>query len=81
MVLRDWSDSSTYRVVVNREQMYSIWPADRETPSGWRDVGKVGPKEACLTYIEEVWTDVRSTSLRLKIEEAAERIRKDAGLR
>jgi MbtH protein len=81
VVLRDWDDRSTYKVVVSRDQMYSIWPADRETPSGWREVGKVGPKAACLTYIEEVWTDLRSSSLQLKMEEAAKKIVSDAGFR
>ena len=79
MSLRDFDDRSTYKVVVSREQMYSIWPADRETPTGWKEVGKVGPKTACLTYIEEVWTDLRSTSLQLKLEEAARQIIRDAG--
>jgi MbtH protein len=46
-----------YKVVVNREKMYSIWPADRENPVGWTDVGKSGSKDQCLAYIKEVWTD------------------------
>jgi long-subunit acyl-CoA synthetase (AMP-forming) len=29
-----------YKVVVNQEARYSIWPADRDNPVGWRDVGK-----------------------------------------
>ena len=35
-------DTTTYKVVVNHEEQYSIWPADRENPLGWRDVGKSG---------------------------------------
>jgi len=81
MTLRDWDARTTYKVVMNRDKMYSIWPADRESPSGWKEVGRVGTKTACLTYIEEVWTDLRSSSLQVKMEEAAERIRRDAGLR
>ncbi len=60
-----------YKVVVNHEEQYSIWPADRENPLGWRDAGKVGPKDECLKYIEEVWTDMRPLSLRKKMEELA----------
>ena len=56
--------STIYKVVVNHEEQYSIWPADRENPLGWRDVGKSGPKAECLAYIEEVWTDMRPLSLR-----------------
>jgi MbtH protein len=60
-------DTATYRVVVNHEEQYSIWPVDRELPLGWRDGGKVGPKSECLSYINEVWTDMRPLSLRKKM--------------
>lgn len=60
-----------YKVVINHEEQYSIWPAVRENPSGWKDVGKQGPKAECLEYIEEVWTDMRPLSLRRRMEEAA----------
>ena len=59
-----------YKVVVNHEEQYSIWPAERENPSGWRDGGKSGSKEECLAYIKEVWTDMRPLSLRMKMEDA-----------
>ncbi len=77
MLLRDWDDRVRYKVVVNREQMYSIWPVDRENPLGWRDVGRSGAKQECLDYIEEVWTDLRSATLREKMEEAAQQIQLD----
>jgi uncharacterized protein YbdZ (MbtH family) len=69
----DAEDTTIYKVVVNHEEQYSIWPADRETPLGWRDAGKSGPKAECLSYIEEVWTDMRPLSLRKHMEEAAKR--------
>ncbi len=53
-----------YRVVVNHEEQYSIWPDFKEVPAGWRDVGYSGTKDACLNYINEAWTDMRPTSLR-----------------
>jgi MbtH protein len=53
-----------YKVVINHEEQYSIWPADRENAPGWRVVGVSGPNEECLAYIEEVWTDMRPLSLR-----------------
>ena len=37
-------DSTIYKVVVNHEEQYSIWFADRENPPGWREVGKQGPE-------------------------------------
>ena len=64
-------DNTIYKVVVNHEEQYSIWPADRENPLGWRDAGKAGAKTECLAFIKEVWTDMRPLSLRKQMEEAA----------
>ncbi len=64
-------DPTIYKVVVNHEEQYSIWPADREIPLGWREAGKQGTKSECLAYIQEVWTDMRPLSLRRKMEEEA----------
>jgi len=69
-VMDEKEDKTIYRVVVNHEEQYSIWPADRENPPGWKEVGKVGLKAECLAYIKEVWTDMRPLSLRRKMEEA-----------
>lgn len=63
-------DRVTYAVVVNHEEQYSIWPSSREIPAGWRTVGRTGSKQECLTYIEEVWTDMRPLSLRKHMDEA-----------
>ena len=62
-------DTRTYKVVINHEEQYSIWFADREPPLGWKEVGVSGTKQECLDYIEEVWTDMRPLSLRKKMEE------------
>jgi MbtH protein len=56
-----------YKVVVNHEEQYSIWPADRENALGWTDAGKSGSKAECLAYIKEVWTDMKPLSLRKEI--------------
>ena len=61
-------DTTIYKVVLNHEEQYSIWPADRENPAGWRDAGKVGSKQECLAYIGEVWTDMRPLSLRKQMD-------------
>ncbi|MBB3120928.1 MULTISPECIES: MbtH family protein [Telluria group] len=53
-----------YEVVVNEEEQYSIWPASKELPLGWKKAGKQGSKDVCLAYINEVWTDMRPLSLR-----------------
>jgi len=58
------SEDAVFRVVVNHEEQYSIWPEYKEIPAGWRDAGKVGKKQECLAHINEVWTDMRPLSLR-----------------
>ena len=67
----DTEDTTIDKVVMNDEEQYSIWPADRENALGWNDAGKEGAKPECLAYIEEVWTDMRPLSLRRKMEEDA----------
>jgi MbtH protein len=64
-------ESAIYVVVVNHEEQYSIWPDYKEIPAGWRSAGKTGPRAECLTFINEVWTDMRPLSLRRQMEEAA----------
>jgi MbtH protein len=69
MPVDDREDTQLYKVVMNEEEMYSIWPAERELPLGWRDAGKTGKKDECLAHIQEVWTDMRPLSLRKKMEQ------------
>jgi MbtH protein len=66
----DNNDDGTeiFRVVVNHEEQYSIWPDDKKIPVGWREAGKTGEKRECLDYIDEVWTDMRPLSLRKAME-------------
>jgi MbtH protein len=64
-------NDGTYAVVLNDEEQYSIWPAGRELPAGWRRSGFTGQREDCLAHIDEVWTDIRPLSLRRAIAEQA----------
>ncbi len=59
----EFPDKLRYKVVINHEEQYSLWPVDRANPSGWKDTGKSGSKQQCVDYIEEVWTDMRPLSL------------------
>jgi len=61
-----------YQVVLNDEEQYSIWPADRELPPGWRTDGTTGSREHCLAHVDAVWTDMRPRSLRERMDRAAE---------
>jgi MbtH protein len=63
-----FDEDAVYKVVVNDEGQYSIWPVDRDNPLGWYDAGETGPKPECLQYIARVWTDMRPVSLRKQME-------------
>ena len=70
--MSDWwdeEDDRRYKVVINHEEQYSIWYADRQPPSGWKDAGFEGSKKKCFDYMEEVWTGMRPLSLRMKMAE------------
>ena len=69
--MEEREDNTNYKVVVNHEEQYLIWPVERENALGWKDAGKVGTKAECLAYIKEVWTDMRPLSLRKRMEESA----------
>ena len=66
---RDEQDNTIYQVVVNHEDQYSIWPNGRENALGWNNAGKSGTKEECLSFIKEVWTDMRPLSLRNRMSQ------------
>lgn len=54
-------------VVINDEEQYSILPDYQKVPLGWKIIGEARPKEDCLSYIKEVWLDMRPASLRKKM--------------
>jgi MbtH protein len=70
MSMHGSEDTRTYIVLVNHEEQYSLWLADKDTPLGWKAVGKPGSKDECLAYVKEVWTDMRPLSLRTPAEGA-----------
>lgn len=71
--MREDEDDTIYRVVVNEEEQYSIWPEYKKIPLGWREAGKIGKKRECLAFVKDVWTDMRPLSLRKQMEEAERR--------
>jgi MbtH protein len=66
----DAEDKRIYEVVVNVQDQYSIWPANRVVPLGWRLAGYRGLKSHCLSYITEAWTDMRPLDLRVHMSGA-----------
>lgn len=63
-------DTTIYKVVLNHEEQYSIWPTHRVNAPGWEDAGKTGTKAECLAHIKEVWVDMTPLSLRKKMQES-----------
>ncbi|MCS0639050.1 MbtH family protein [Streptomyces sp. LP05-1] len=57
-------EDGSFRVVVNDEEQYALWPAFADVPAGWRVVFGEDSRAACLRHIEENWTDMRPRSLR-----------------
>lgn|GEM_PF-2387061 len=70
--MNDLETGLIYKAVMNHEEQYSIWPAERENALGWRDAGFSGSKADCLAYIKEQWTDMRPLSLRQQIATLSE---------
>ncbi|MET7643276.1 MbtH family NRPS accessory protein [Streptomyces sp. NPDC005426] len=66
----DEADDRRYLVVLNDEEQYSIWWADRALPAGWHPEGTEGSKSDCLDHIEKIWTDLRPASLRRRMAAA-----------
>ena len=57
-------DGDLFKVLMNDEEQYSIWPEQKETPAGWHEVGFKGSKAEVSEYIDKHWTDMRPLSLR-----------------
>lgn len=53
-----------YRVLINAEEQYCLWPELADVPEGWTQVGPTGSKEVCASYVEEHWTDMTPKSER-----------------
>lgn len=68
--MHETEDTTVYKVVVNHQEQYSIWPAERENAPGWRDEGYRGTKSECLAHIKTVWTDMRPLTLRQQMEKS-----------
>lgn len=72
MTREDVEDDREFRVVMNHEEQYSIWPVERELPLGWTEVGMRGTKAECLGHISAVWTDMRPLSLRKAMDQSGD---------
>jgi MbtH protein len=57
-------EDGTFKVLVNQEDQYSLWPDFKAVPGGWSATGVSGSKQVCLDYVTKTWTDMRPLSLR-----------------
>ncbi|MES2207682.1 MAG: MbtH family NRPS accessory protein [Pseudomonadota bacterium] len=62
---------SQYRVLVNNETQYSIWPVYKPLPIGWIETSYKGEKADCLAYIDRVWNDMREASFQHHLAHSA----------
>jgi MbtH protein len=58
---------NTFKVVINAEEQYSIWPISKINPKGWKDCHISGSQKDCLDYIEKVWKDISPKSAKYGI--------------
>jgi uncharacterized protein YbdZ (MbtH family) len=56
-------ENGSFFVLVNDEGQHSLWPTFADVPAGWKVVFGEDARQACMTYIEETWTDMRPKSL------------------
>jgi uncharacterized protein YbdZ (MbtH family) len=52
-----------YRVLMNAEGQYSLWPDSLAVPGGWSIARESGSRSDCVQFIEENWTDMRPRSV------------------
>ncbi|MFF1282899.1 MbtH family protein [Streptomyces sp. NPDC058299] len=64
-------DERPYRVVLDDEEQYSVWLADRELPLGRHAEGAESTRAECPAHIGTVWTDLRPLGPRRQMERAA----------
>lgn len=62
------SPDARFKVLINDEEQYSLWPADLPVPGGWAETGVCAAKEECDAYLEATWTDMRPKSLRIALD-------------
>jgi MbtH protein len=64
-------DGDRFKVIINDEEQYSIWPEQKAVPAGWHEKGFSGSKDEVTQYIDQHWTDLRPASLRKAMDAVA----------
>ncbi|WP_319435926.1 MbtH family protein [Mycobacterium sp. RTGN5] len=58
------AEDGRFYVLVNDEEQHSLWPAFAEIPAGWRLAFGDAPRDECVQFVEQNWSDMRPKSLR-----------------
>ncbi|MFF8772664.1 MbtH family protein [Kitasatospora sp. NPDC015120] len=53
-----------WTVLVNDEEQHALHPAALPVPAGWRPAGFTGTEDACESWVDAHWSDLRPLSLR-----------------
>lgn len=53
-----------FKVLINVEEQYGLFPDALPVPGGWRETGQSGSESECVAYVEAHWTDMRPRSVR-----------------
>jgi MbtH protein len=53
-----------YRLVMNGEEQYAVWPVADELPEGWVWAGETAAGSDSAAALAPLWTDMRPASLR-----------------
>lgn len=53
-------DEESFLALRNQKGEYSLWPARLPAPDGWASAHGPTDRAACVTYIEEHWSEMRA---------------------
>jgi MbtH protein len=52
-------EHAPFRVLVNADVQYSLWPVAAQIPNGWRVSFGPASRSECLEYVDQTWTDLK----------------------
>lgn len=63
--MENLNNETIYKVLLNDEEQHALWPNHLSIPHGWKEAGYVGDKESCMSFVNQVWTDITPLSSRI----------------
>ena len=57
------TDEGTHQIITNDDLQFVVWSSRRQLPSGWRYVGKSGPRAELALYLREMLVETIPTPL------------------